>query len=104
MRELLGGEKLQIHVEEWRSIEADEESRFADVEGGQQRTEALRDFGSRPQHVVRSLGTRDADEVEIGVFVQLAGDERAPAASPARRASAWNIGRSRRRAGAAVRG
>jgi len=68
-------------VEEWRSIEADEEPRFADVvsrEGGQQRPEPLRDIGSLPQHVVRRLGERDDDEVEIGVFVQLAGDERPP--------------------------
>jgi len=68
-------------VEEGRSIEADEEPRFADVvsrEGGQQRPEPFRDVESLPQHVVRRPGERDDDEVEIGAFVQLAGGKRAP--------------------------
>src|SRR2546428_642326 len=66
-------------------MQPDEEPCFPDVvsrEGSQQRRERVRDIGSLPQHVVRRLGERDDNEVEIGVFVHLAGDERAPGRYP----------------------
>ena len=80
MEELFEREKFQIDVQERRPVEADEESRFADVvarERRKQRPEPLGDGGAVPQHFARRLGRRDDDEVEVGVLVHLPGDERA---------------------------
>ena len=66
-------------MEERRSIEGNEQPRFAHVISGeshQERPQLLREVRPLAEHVSRHLRKRHHDKVEVGVFVEHAAAKR----------------------------
>ena len=78
MCKLVNGEKFQVHMQERRSIEADEQPWLSNVipgEGSQQGSQVSCQLAGRAQHLFDDVCVGYDDQVQVRVLVELPGDE-----------------------------